>query len=537
MAFYFARIWLTDSAAKLVLIAAVLVAKISAANITLAVTGDSVCIPFVIVPALCISFINIIRNYVNSLEINKDDIKISIIALLSIVAGKLFEKLYFVLGNANKNAYLGTKKFIALEDIYTKLALYLQSMLKLFNADFTGAEILSPKVVCCFLGTIIVTISLYSVIWNIWNYLKGRKYDRIALTLSLGFVLISLFCIITNIYINLCYTRYYATAPGILCVVLVRTYAVNIKSYLSDMKSRKMTIILSLFLLIFSCNQLLPLSKSYNILDPQKNILNISIIEEPTLESLSSLINELKANNLNQGYSEFWTASSATVYSQNSIKIRALIKENNKLTQFKWFCKNHWFNEESHFVVVNKNDKGKFFTKSDVENYLGKPDKILLSDPYLIYVYDNNISGLYPLYHLGTEIVASNTDKNNVFKFVKYGLSNPEKEFAWTNGSEMAIGLLLNSNTERIHGQIDITGVYTGKQRVIIYVNNVNVFDSIVASNQKRIDFYFDNPGYKKALDIVLKFPESDSPFNRGESKDNRLLSLAIKRMKFDKCD
>jgi hypothetical protein len=32
MAFYFARIWLTDSAAKLVLIAAVLVAKISAAN-------------------------------------------------------------------------------------------------------------------------------------------------------------------------------------------------------------------------------------------------------------------------------------------------------------------------------------------------------------------------------------------------------------------------------------------------------------------------------------------------------------------------
>ena len=33
MAFYFAKIWFADSAAKLVLIAAVLVAKISAANI------------------------------------------------------------------------------------------------------------------------------------------------------------------------------------------------------------------------------------------------------------------------------------------------------------------------------------------------------------------------------------------------------------------------------------------------------------------------------------------------------------------------
>ena len=39
MAFYFARIWLTDSAAKLVLIAAVLVAKISAANSSLYFTG------------------------------------------------------------------------------------------------------------------------------------------------------------------------------------------------------------------------------------------------------------------------------------------------------------------------------------------------------------------------------------------------------------------------------------------------------------------------------------------------------------------
>ncbi len=343
---------------------------------TLAVTGDLVCIPFVIVPALCISLINIIRNYVNGLEINKDDIKISIIAILSIVAGKLLEKLYFVLGNANKNAYLGTKKFIALEDIYTKLALYLQSMIKLFNADFTGSEVLSPKIVFYFLGTIIVIISLYSVIWNIWNYLKGREYERITLTLSLGFVLISVFCIITNIYVDINSTRYYAAAPGILSVILIRTYAVNIKSCLTDMKSRRMTVILSLFLLVFSCHQLFPLPVNDYKKDP----------------SLLSLINVLKANNLTQGYSEFWTASSATVYSQNSIKIRALMRANNKLAQYKWFCKNDWFNEESHFVVVNANRKGQFFSKEEVEQALGRPDKVISSTPYLIYVYGKDIS-------------------------------------------------------------------------------------------------------------------------------------------------
>ena len=343
---------------------------------TLAVTGDSVCIPFVIIPALCISLINIIRNYVNSLEINKDDIKICIIALLSIVAGKLLEKLYFVLGNANKNTFLGTRKFIALEDIYAKLALYFRSLLNLFNADFAGTEVLSPKVVFYFLGTLVVIISLYSVIWNIWNYLKGTKYDRLALTLSLGFVLISVLCIITNIYVDLGSTRYYATALGILCVILIRTYSVNIKSCLSDMKSRKMTVILSLFLLVFSCHQLLPL--------PANNYKKDS--------SLLTLINVLKANNLSQGYSEFWTASSATVYSNNSIKIRALIRTNNKLAQFKWFCKNDWFNEESHFVVVNANGKGQFFSKNEVEQALGKPDKVISSAPYLIYVYGKDIS-------------------------------------------------------------------------------------------------------------------------------------------------
>ena len=343
---------------------------------TLAVTGDSVCIPFVIIPALVLSLINIIKNYVYYLEINKDDIKISVIALLSVTVGKLLEELYLVLGNANKNTFLETRKFISLEDIYAKLALYFRSLLNLFNTDFAGAEVLSPKVVFYFLGTIIVILSLYSVIWNIWNYLKGREYDRITLTLSLGFVLISVLCILTNIYIDLTSTRYYATAPGVLCVILIRTYAVNIKSCLSDMKSRRITAVLSLFLLVFSCHQLLPLPDNNYKMD----------------SSLLSLLNVLKANNLTQGYSEFWTASSVTVYSQNSIKIRALMRANNKLAQFKWFCKNDWFNEESHFVVVNANGKGQFFSKEEVEQALGRPDKVVSSASYLIYVYEKDIS-------------------------------------------------------------------------------------------------------------------------------------------------
>lgn len=343
---------------------------------TLAVTGDSLCIPFVVLPILCISLINIIVNYVNNAALQKDDVKICIIAVLSVATGKLLEKLFFVLGTASKNSFLETKKFIALDQVASKLVLYLQSLLKLFNADYTGTRLFSYEVVFYFLGVLVVVICLYSVMWNIYNYFRRREYDYISVSLSLGFLLVSVLCVITNIYIDLMGTRYYATAPGILCVIMLRTFSISVKPHLPVIKLQRITAILSLFFIIFACHQLFPLpDKSYKA-DP----------------SVAALINTLRNNNLSQGYSGFWTASSSTVYSQNRIRIRAIRKEKNKLAQYKWFCKNEWYNDESSFIVVKKDGKGDFFTKSDVVKSFGKPAKILLSAPYLIYVYDKDIS-------------------------------------------------------------------------------------------------------------------------------------------------
>ena len=137
-----------------------------------------------------------------------------------------------------------------------------------------------------------------------------------------------------------------------------------------------MTAVLSLFLIVFFCHQLLPF--------PENSYKKDS--------SLLTLINVLKTNRLYHGYSEFWVASSSTLYSQNDVKIRALVRANNKLAQYKWFCKNDWFNTESHFVVVNANGKGQFFTKDEVEKAFGRPDGILSSEPYLIYIYGRDIS-------------------------------------------------------------------------------------------------------------------------------------------------
>lgn len=345
---------------------------------TFAVTGDSVCIPFIILPVLCISLFNLSRDYINCIKLNVDEIKISFTVLMSIITGKLLEKFYFHLGSASKNSFLETKQFITLGEIYAKLSLFFQSLLKLFNADFTGQGLFSYRIIFYVLGTSIVLTCMYTVVWNVFNYINGKKYDRIALTLSIGFIMISTTCIITNICFDVGSSRYYATAPALLSIVLLRTFDTNIKSLLTVVQFKRVSILLSLLLIIYSSYKVFPLPHNNYKTDP----------------SLYALIDVLKKNNLGHGYSEFYTASSTTVYSKNVIKVRALIRTDNGLGQFKWFCKNDWYNDESHFIVVNKNGKGQFFTRDDVENHLGKPNTILLSDPYLIYVYEKDISNL-----------------------------------------------------------------------------------------------------------------------------------------------
>lgn len=139
----------------------------------------------------------------------------------------------------------------------------------------------------------------------------------------------------------------------------------------------------------------------------------------------------------------------------------------------------------------------------------------------------------YPNYEIGSDIILYNSDSYNGNQYVESGISVRENIFSWTNSPEMKVAFKTSSKVQELHGQVDIANVYTGTQKVKIYVNKQEVFDSVVSANQKVIDFKFDNPGPGKAIEILFVFPECNSPANRGESQDERMLSLGITAMRF----
>ncbi len=154
--------------------------------------------------------------------------------------------------------------------------------------------------------------------------------------------------------------------------------------------------------------------------------------------------------------------------------------------------------------------------------------------------YTNEINGAkeinlkYSEYTLGTRInIRNDVDVCNGPLYIKNGILCNYPNFSWTHSEELNMGMLINSDSERIHGQINIAGVYKDQQRVIIFVNGKKVFDDMVRAEQGSLDFYFENPGKLQATEISMHFPESESPFSRGESLENRRLCLGIIDMLF----
>ncbi len=159
---------------------------------------------------------------------------------------------------------------------------------------------------------------------------------------------------------------------------------------------------------------------------------------------------------------------------------------------------------------------------------------------YLGYVEKINsleeVSLSYNSYVPGTKIVVGDEPDYNGDKYIASGISYKEKPFAWTNDTEMHMGMLLESDAEIIHGQIDYLTVYNDSQNVRIFVNNVVAFSDIVDTKKGTLDFYFQNPGRHQPVVIKMLFPDCDSPANRGESTDDRLLCLGIREISFTEC-
>lgn len=290
------------------------------------------------------------------------------------LASVIFDKLYYIIGNANKNSFLGAKQFETFDNYINKTILYFKSIFMLSDADFGGQPIVQLKTVFYFMHSLIVIIGLVLVIYNIFLFMLNKKYDSIATLLSIGFFILSVIFIITNISVDVNSSRYMGYTPLVFAILIIRFISTR---NIMDLSIGKTSIKWgSIFVIIILINAIsaVKIGTKYDV---------------PTTEQ-SELSEFLESKGLTNGYASFWSASAVTVYSGGNVSIRAIIDTDNGMSKFNWFCKDEWYTEENNFIVVREPDFADFgITTENIIDEYGEPEDTLEFLNYKILLYDS----------------------------------------------------------------------------------------------------------------------------------------------------
>lgn len=114
--------------------------------------------------------------------------------------------------------------------------------------------------------------------------------------------------------------------------------------------------------------------------------------------------------------------------------------------------------------------------------------------------------------------------------YVLQGISYQEDGFRWTEGKQTKILCKIDEPAKSIEGLIELALVHNEQQKVMICINDTEVFSGIV-KNGDNIKFEFQNVQNSRIIEIELYLPDAVSPYALGHSLDKRELALALKRI------
>ena len=101
----------------------------------------------------------------------------------------------------------------------------------------------------------------------------------------------------------------------------------------------------------------------------------------------------LKANDLTQGYGQYWSAGIVTVLSGGKATVHALAATpDGKLAPFVWISSSAWFRKpddatKDRFVIVDTRDAEPKITQENVLSTFGQPQAVYNVGPYIVDVY------------------------------------------------------------------------------------------------------------------------------------------------------
>ena len=205
---------------------------------------------------------------------------------------------------------------------------------------------------------------------------KAEKLDDISVLLAFS-VFMSFFA---YVFTGLSARQYITIIPIALAVLIIR----NLESIMDGIKDTK--VFYALIILIVAGGFSVKALEVKNLKYPNDNTRRNEVIEF------------LEEKGLKGGYASFWDASMFTVSSGENVTVRHIRRNGNVYMPYDWFCKNSWYTEETHFVLINNadgfegaNDAFGINTAS-VTSIFGEPDKIYNVADFIIYAYDENLA-------------------------------------------------------------------------------------------------------------------------------------------------
>lgn len=141
-----------------------------------------------------------------------------------------------------------------------------------------------------------------------------------------------------------------------------------------------------------------------------------------------------------------------------------------------------------------------------------------------------------PSYNIG-DVIEFTKDNDGTRYFIN-GIGKVNDGHAWSTGNSGWLLMKTGETGYDLNCKIDLVNVLNGKQRLIISSNGEILFNGIVTSENKKIDFRI--PAKYIATQFVsLKFeyPDAASSLKLGVGKDNRILAAAFKTITFEKAE
>ena len=357
----------------------------------LAFAGDSSVLILFILPVIFIEGVEFLKSFCfeKNASVEKRFYVIVSVFLAVVVITFISEKIFFLLNGSEKNTFVSDLKFIKLEDAGEHICTYFYAVMNLFNVCISGKPILWASSFFYFVRFIFVIAGYIFVIKSVFVLIKRNDYDFISTSLSLGVIFISVVFIITVLSQGPASGRYFACAPVLFGVIIVRQLQYCDTSYFSLRAKKAGSIILIVLSSIMVLNYLrkTDVRIAYN-----KDIREKECYKQDRLE----LARYLEKRNLKNGYSDFWTASIISVYSHEKSTVRPIYGDfysDLEIKKHQWFAKFEWFSEPCYFVVLSPDTSEMYGLKeSNVVSKFGTPSEYEEFNGYRIFIYDHDIA-------------------------------------------------------------------------------------------------------------------------------------------------